>query len=267
MVDILPNPVSPVLGSDHVDDISETTPVQETAFGVATVALDPMDVSETVSMSAAPQQIYWPSSPSASSSLDSSGSLSMGRRSSDGPFAGSVDLDFTVQPAGPGHQDDIVSWIESPAGNELLVRLNSKISEPDVTSRTVLYQPPSLIPTYGHDSFELLGHYVGKTASSMNNGFISSNPFLSQFIPLAFSNELILQLLLTQSAAHRASRHDSQTDDVALSYYGKSTKLFRQKIKSHINGNEGGVLVLAVGALIMCFTEVSQSPFPTYSRC
>jgi hypothetical protein len=115
----------------------------------------------------------------------------------------------------------------------------------------------ALLPEYGGDAYQLLSHYLTKTAESMSNGSSSSNPFLSQLIPLAFSSDVILRLILSQSAAHRAVLHHGQTDDVASGHYSKSLKLFRQRINSHIGGTKIDPLILAVGALIMCFTEVS----------
>lgn len=114
----------------------------------------------------------------------------------------------------------------------------------------------SLLPDYGHDAFELLSHYIAKTAESMANGFSPSNPFLSQLIPLAFSSDIVFRLILSQSAAHRALLQQAQIDEFADRHYSKSVKLFRKRIDNHIGGKETNPLMLAVGALIMCFTEV-----------
>lgn len=116
----------------------------------------------------------------------------------------------------------------------------------------------SLLPEYDHDAFQLLGHYLSRTADSMSNGFSQSNPFISQLIPLAFSSDVILQLILTQSAAHRAILDRPRADDVATGHYSSSLKLFRRKINDHIGGTAVNPLILAVGALIMCFTETAK---------
>jgi hypothetical protein len=126
----------------------------------------------------------------------------------------------------------------------------------DITQSLFIPRTMSLLPEYGHDAFQLLGHYLSRTAESMSNGFTSSNPFLSQLIPLAFSSDVILRLILTQSAAHRAVLHPTQIDNVATGHYSKSVKLFRERINDHIWGTSVSPLMLAVGALIMCFTEV-----------
>lgn len=105
------------------------------------------------------------------------------------------------------------------------------------------------------ESHELLGHYISVTANAMANGTNPENPFLVQLIPLAFSSNLILQLLLAQSAAHRAIR-GGQTTAVAHRYYSQSVRLFRQNVNAFIFGERNDPIPLVLGALIMCFTEV-----------
>jgi hypothetical protein len=116
----------------------------------------------------------------------------------------------------------------------------------------------SMLPDHGNESYELLNHYLARTALSMGNGSTDANPFVVQLIPLAFSSDLILHLILTQSAAHRATDTDSQVDGIAHGYYGRSLQLFRQTVGEYLGGEDAKRLTLAMGALIMCFTEVSS---------
>lgn len=115
---------------------------------------------------------------------------------------------------------------------------------------------PGLLPECSERSQELLSYYLSTTATSMANGSTSDNPFLVQFIPLAFSSDLVLQLILTQSAAHRSARLLIETDNLADQYYNNSLRLFRQTVSGYINGTQVEPTTLLVGALIMCFTEV-----------
>lgn len=115
---------------------------------------------------------------------------------------------------------------------------------------------PSLLPECSEKSQELLSYYLGTTATSMANGSTSDNPFLVQLIPLAFSSNLVLQLILTQSAAHRSARLTIETDNLADQYYNKSLRLFRETVSGYINGKQVEPTTVLVGALIMCFTEV-----------
>lgn len=126
----------------------------------------------------------------------------------------------------------------------------------------VITMPMSMLPEQGHHSYELLSYYLDRTANSMGNGSTDVNPFISKLIPLAFSKPLVLQLILAQSAAHRqasAERHPS--DEIAQRYYTDSLRMFRNVVDEYVSGNAENTLVLTVGSLIMCLTEVGRPPF------
>jgi hypothetical protein len=120
----------------------------------------------------------------------------------------------------------------------------------------ILPRQMPLLHEHGEDTSLLLSHYLGTTANSMANGSTVDNPFLVQLIPLAFSSELVLQLLLTQSAAQRAIKDSGAADVVATKLYAKSLRSFRAMVNEYVSGRLSQPIILAVGALIMCFTEV-----------
>ncbi|KAE8377370.1 fungal-specific transcription factor domain-containing protein [Aspergillus bertholletiae] len=138
----------------------------------------------------------------------------------------------------------------------------SSISGPDSpTSMTIGNLMPrslSMLPGYSPESFQLLSHYLATTADVMANGSTPVNPFLVQIVPLAFSSDLLLQLVLTQSAAHRAFRCRNDSDEVAQNHYTKALQLFRKGVTEFIDGKESNPLMLTVGALVMCFTETAK---------
>ncbi|RYP31428.1 hypothetical protein DL767_005785 [Monosporascus sp. MG133] len=115
----------------------------------------------------------------------------------------------------------------------------------------------SIFPGLDDRSLDLLSYYLSRTASSMFNGSTEYNPFISQLIPLSYSNHFILQLLLSQSASHRAISETDQ-DCLAQKDYTKSLQLFQQAIDEYVNGHESSPLWIAMGALIMCFTETTK---------
>lgn len=118
----------------------------------------------------------------------------------------------------------------------------------------------SLLPAHGHDSFELLSYYLSRTANSMGNGSTDVNPFVAKMIPLAFSDPLVLHLILAQSAVHRqASEECGSGGEVATRYYTESLRMFRGLVNEYVLGKEDKNLVVAVGSLICCLTEVSAS--------
>lgn len=125
--------------------------------------------------------------------------------------------------------------------------------------RITIPRGTSLLPGYDAESYQLLNHYLSSTADCMANGSNPINPFLVQIVPLAFSSDLLLQLVLTQSAAHRAFRCHNDADAVAHGQYTKALQRFRKGISDFIGEAETTPLMLAVGALLMCFTEVSAN--------
>ncbi|KAI2786869.1 hypothetical protein POX_g09265 [Penicillium oxalicum] len=122
----------------------------------------------------------------------------------------------------------------------------------------VLPRTMSMLPGYDPESYGLLSHYLSNTADVMANGTTPINPFLVQIVPLAFSSDLLLQLVIAQSAAHRAFRRRDDSDAVASSHYTKAIQLFRHGVSDFIEGKESNPLMLLVGALLMCFTETAK---------
>ncbi|KAJ6437434.1 C6 transcription factor [Purpureocillium lavendulum] len=95
--------------------------------------------------------------------------------------------------------------------------------------------PMSLLPTHGHSSYELLSYYLSRTANSMGNGSTDVNPFVAKLVPLAFSNPLVLQLILAQSAAHRqASKEPDSSNEIAQRYYTDSLRMFRNVVGEYV---------------------------------
>jgi hypothetical protein len=127
-----------------------------------------------------------------------------------------------------------------------------------VSMGNVLPRNLSLLPGYDSESYQLLSHYLATTADCMANGSTPINPFLVQIVPLAFSSDLLLQLVITQSAAHRAFRSRDESDTIAHSHYTKALQHFRRGVTDFIDGKESNPLMLLVGALLMCFTEVND---------
>lgn len=112
----------------------------------------------------------------------------------------------------------------------------------------------------------LLEYYLHRTAESMSNGFHSTNPFITQLVPAAFTNDLILQLILAQSAAHRAAQSEEGPGGrISKSLYAKSTHRFQQCMNDYATDPETDALPLALGTLVMCYTEVVPLSFSPYS--
>ncbi|KAL2837633.1 fungal-specific transcription factor domain-containing protein [Aspergillus pseudoustus] len=147
---------------------------------------------------------------------------------------------------------------EVPSLDPELIHASSHALIP-CTPTDAISQSLSMLPGHDPESFQLLSHYLATTADCMANGSTPLNPFLVQIIPLAFGSSLLLQLVLTQSAAHRAFRSRMGADAVAVSHYTKALRSFRNGVAEFVNGGQSSsTLVLTTGALIMCFTETAR---------
>ncbi|KAB8079638.1 fungal-specific transcription factor domain-containing protein [Aspergillus leporis] len=217
------------------------------------------DGPSTMVQQAGPDEANSPST--ARTHRDSSGSP----RSPSGSPSGSV-----VSPPAMSSGFDAAERFSPPTDEQTLpapidfhhVTPRSSISEPEspasMTVGNFMPRSLSMLPGYSPESFQLLSHYLATTADVMANGSTPVNPFLVQIVPLAFSSDLLLQLVLTQSAAHRAFRCRNDSDEVAQSHYTKALQLFRKGVTEFIDGKESNPLMLTVGALVMCFTETAK---------
>ncbi|KAF5719751.1 C6 transcription factor [Fusarium mundagurra] len=172
-------------------------------------------------------------------------------------------VDDVDQPS-PSHSSNssdsptVISTWDADTANALTLALPPS-PDTGLSFNGAITMPMSMLPEQGHQSYELLSYYLSRTANSMGNGSTDVNPFIAKLIPLAFSKPLVLQLILAQSAAHRqasAERHPS--DEIAQRYYTDSLRMFRNVVDEYVSGNAENTLVLTVGSLIMCLTEVAK---------
>lgn len=149
-------------------------------------------------------------------------------------------------------------------GNSTCRRAATTLQIPTAIStspdKTYIPRSVSMFPGLTGGSFDLLSHYLGITSLSMDNGSTEANPFTVLLIPLAFSSDLILHLILTQSAVHRVSRLAGETNDTASGYYTRSLQLFQKTITDYNQDQHPETINLTVSALIMCFIEVCFLP-------
>lgn len=92
----------------------------------------------------------------------------------------------------------------------------------------------------------------------MSGGFRVENPFLSQLMPIALSSDLIMHLILTVSALHRAVALPAEQATLAHSYYHRALVLFRNTIDDYVHEGGAKIMALGVGSLVLCFTEVRR---------
>ncbi|KAL9566903.1 hypothetical protein ACKAV7_008967 [Fusarium commune] len=169
-----------------------------------------------------------------------------------------VDKPSPSQSSNSSDSPTVITTWDADTANALTLALPPS-PDTGLSFNGAITMPMSMLPEQGHQSYELLSYYLSRTANSMGNGSTDVNPFIAKLIPLAFSKPLVLQLILAQSAAHRqasAERHPS--DDIAQRYYTDSLRMFRNVVDEYVSGNAENTLVLTVGSLIMCLTEVAK---------
>lgn len=131
---------------------------------------------------------------------------------------------------------------------------------PSATTPTIIPEPSigsqRLWNYCGDQGFLLLGHYLSQTSLVLSGGVRPENPFLSQIMPVAMLNDLIMHLVLTMSAVHNAVALPLQYDDLAHTYYNRSLAMFRGSISSYVSQTSVTPAILALGSLLLCFTEV-----------
>ncbi|KAF5604411.1 C6 transcription factor [Fusarium pseudoanthophilum] len=169
-----------------------------------------------------------------------------------------VDQPSPSQSSNSSDSPTVITTWDADTANALTLALPPS-PDTGLSFNGAITMPMSMLPEQGHQSYELLSYYLSRTANSMGNGSTDVNPFIAKLIPLAFSKPLVLQLILAQSAAHRqasAERHPS--DEIAQRYYTDSLRMFRNVVDEYVSGNAENTLVLTVGSLIMCLTEVAK---------
>jgi len=188
------------------------------------------------------------------------------------PFDLPDDADISTQSTTTSNDQSLASLLYTlPSEDVPLLDLDLQLTRSSSSSNTLIPPTPtdaisrslSILPGHDPDSFQLLSHYLATTADCMANGSTPLNPFLVQIIPLAFGSDLLLQLVLTQSAAHRAFRSRMEVDQVAVGHYTKALRSFRNGVAEFVNGGQSSSVVLTTGALIMCFTEVNLRKEPS----
>ena len=99
----------------------------------------------------------------------------------------------------------------------------------------------------------------------MGNGSTNSNPFITLVVPLAFSEPLLLQLILAQSAVHRhvIDRNCGSGYRLARRVYAESLRAFRLVLNDYVDGKRNDGLVPTLGtAALRCrsLKSISTSP-------
>ncbi|PWY93226.1 hypothetical protein BO94DRAFT_512255 [Aspergillus sclerotioniger CBS 115572] len=113
-------------------------------------------------------------------------------------------------------------------------------------------------PGFDADSFHIINYYLQNTAVDLANGSTPDNPFLYQMIPLAFSSELMLSLIVAQGVAHGKEKGDTTVSSSYHYHYVKSLNSLQRYIGQYVAGDTNNLLELTAGVLAMCMIEATR---------
>ncbi|KAL7916206.1 hypothetical protein GGI35DRAFT_25544 [Trichoderma velutinum] len=119
--------------------------------------------------------------------------------------------------------------------------------------------PLSLLPASEHTTAETLRYYVLRPTNRGTRPLPDINPTNPKLIDLAYSNPLVLQLIIAERADHReVSSARLPTGERAESFYRAAIGAFAPKIRGYLAGNEEDMLSLTMGSLILALTEKAR---------
>ncbi|KAL7791928.1 fungal-specific transcription factor domain-containing protein [Trichoderma ceciliae] len=119
--------------------------------------------------------------------------------------------------------------------------------------------PVSLLPACEYGSSEILRYYGLRSANCSAKSLSDINPTNPKLFELAYSNPLVLQLILAQRANHReVSSAVLPTGESADRFYATAISEFGPKIASYLAGNEEDMLPLTLGSIVLSLTEMAR---------
>ena len=105
-------------------------------------------------------------------------------------------------------------------------------------------------------SRRLFHHYLHRTYKVMAICQGTRNPFLRELIPMAMSNDLVLNGLLAFSGIHYADQTGIPVDEVTWLHYGQTVQGEKFGLTLLAQGRKEALVPLLVTAMLLCIVEV-----------
>jgi len=125
-----------------------------------------------------------------------------------------------------------------------------------------LIQLPSFTPPTGYitkdpNSYLLFEHYQAVTARFLPVTMWIQNPFVSYVLPLAHSNDLIMQAVLALSGVHLCfSSSSTEVKTATWTHYALALRNIKNDLSKKLNGDDVDILHLLLATLLLCLVEV-----------
>jgi hypothetical protein len=114
-------------------------------------------------------------------------------------------------------------------------------------------------------SRRLFDYYLHRANKVMAICQGTSNPFVSVLIPMALSNDSILDSLLACSGIHYAHLTGVPADETTWVHYGQAIQAQKFGLTSLVQGRDDVILPLLVTAMLLCIVEVRKMTFSVRS--
>lgn len=103
----------------------------------------------------------------------------------------------------------------------------------------------------------LLQYFTKETANTLCSRTGTRNPFITELLPIAMSNSLVLHAVLTLAGVHYADRVSTSLDPTTWYHYSQAIQGVNREISTLGTGDLGKeVLPLLLTTLVLCFIEV-----------
>lgn len=168
----------------------------------------------------------------------------------------------------PTHQNEQGKFVIPPAGGWIVTTAamtKSSWNDMPEDPRSVIFLQPSCSQLILQDptSKMLYEHYVSKTANGCSGWQDDRNPFITQILSLAMSNDLVLQSVLALSGVHYCNNSSNETASlVTWTHYARAISGLKYGVTKHVTGVATDPLPLLAATLLLCFIEVRTSLFP-----
>lgn len=110
----------------------------------------------------------------------------------------------------------------------------------------------------------LFDRYLSQTSKQLGVTLVSKNPFVYYVLPLAFSNELIMNCVLALSGAHLC--YDEAVDTAIISatwsHYSHVLRGLQTALSNSTHGDGRETLHLLLITLLLCMVDVGLFPLP-----
>ncbi|KAI9733577.1 MAG: hypothetical protein M1834_003179 [Cirrosporium novae-zelandiae] len=100
----------------------------------------------------------------------------------------------------------------------------------------------------------LLQHYVQITAPRISGRVYPENPYITYILPLALSDDKIMQTVLAISGTHLMV-HNPSVEHLMRSHYAVALRSVKHELTKYANGESSDVLKLLVTTLLLCQFE------------